>query len=119
MSCRLDLTKDKRVFNLDQEMERTIFTIIAQAGEARGEAYAALESLRHRRIEEARQCVDRAARLLEDVHQFHAALIRREANGEEFRISLLLIHAEDILMATSSEISLVEKIIDVVEGITA
>lgn len=102
---------------LNQEMERTIFAIIGQAGEARAQAYSALDSLSRRDFAEARRNVERAGSILSDIHKTHADLVMREARGEDVKISLLLVHAEDILMAASSEIALVERIIEIVAEI--
>ncbi|HHY36048.1 MAG TPA: PTS lactose/cellobiose transporter subunit IIA [Firmicutes bacterium] len=102
---------------MNQEMERTIFAIIAQAGEARAQAYSALDSLRRKDFAEARRSIEQARSILGDIHKTHADLVMREARGEDLNISLLLIHAEDILMAASSETALVERIIEIVAEI--
>ena len=104
---------------LDQVMERTIFRVIAQAGEARAQAYSALDSLRKKDIAGARRSIEQARSALGDVHGIHADLVMREARGEDVHISLLLVHAEDILMAASSEIALIERIIEIVAEITS
>lgn len=99
---------------LDSVTEKIVFTIIARAGEARAELFSAFDSLKVRDITGAREKVEKAGSLLSEVHDVHGQLLQREAQGDSVTVSLLLAHAEDILMAVSSELALVEKIVDLV-----
>ena len=45
-------------------------------------------------------------------HQVHASLIQQEANGEKVEVVLLLMHAEDQLMAAETTKLLATKLIN-------
>ena len=48
-------------------------------------------------------------------HNTQTKLIQAEINGEDLKISLLLIHAEDHLMAAISEKSLIKEMIEIIK----
>ena len=91
------------------EIETAIFTIITSAGEARASLYQALDKARAGEMAESEQCMIRA-----DTQQ--TELITRDLNGS-LPMSLLLVHAQDQLMTTMSEQSLIEHMIGLIRDI--
>ena len=73
------------------EIETAIFTIITSAGEARASLY-------------------------QKAHDMQTELITRDLNGS-LPMSLLLVHAQDQLMTTMSEQSLIEHMIGLIRDI--
>ncbi|WP_288782498.1 PTS lactose/cellobiose transporter subunit IIA [uncultured Cutibacterium sp.] len=92
------------------EVETAIFTIITSAGEARASLYEALEKARAGQMVESQQCMSQADMQLRTAHDVQTDLITRDLNGS-LPMSLLLVHAQDQLMTTMSEQSLIEQMI--------
>jgi PTS system cellobiose-specific IIA component len=85
---------------INEEMERSIFTIISCAGRARSICFEALRHAREGAFEQAEALLDQAQAELVKTHGVHAAMIQKEASGDRQEVSLLLVHAEDHLMNT-------------------
>ena len=83
-----------------EELEMTCLQIITNAGEARSECMAAMVEARNEAFEEAKAHLDRAAELMKEAHHVHTELITMDAAGKLDKISLILIHSEDIMMGT-------------------
>ncbi|MYL57620.1 PTS lactose/cellobiose transporter subunit IIA [Virgibacillus halodenitrificans] len=93
------------------ETETAIFTIISYGGDAKAIAYEALESSYDGNFELAQEKLDEANSKLTEAHNTQTKLIQSEINGEKIEMSLLMVHAQDHLMTSISEISLIEKMI--------
>ena len=100
-------------------MEEEIFEIIIHAGDAKGYAYEALNAAKENQMEKAEKLIIKAGEELDIAHITQSKLIKSEANGEELKMSLLLIHAEDHLMAAVSEKSLIKEMIEIIKLIHA
>ena len=94
-----------------EDMELICFKIISAVGEAKSDYVLAME-------EAEKGDFDRAAQLIEEGdacylrgHQVHAGLIQKEASGEKTEVVLLLMHAEDQLMAAETIKLMAEKLI--------
>lgn len=98
-------------------MEQQIFEIILHGGDARGLAYEALELAKEGQVEKARLKLKESQKELDLAHNTQTKLIQTEVAGEEYKISLLLIHAQDQLMTAISEKSLIENMVDMCESI--
>ena len=96
-------------------MEQEIFNIISHGGDARGYAYQALKAAKENKMDEAKKLMDKAQNELDLAHNTQTKLIQKEINGNELKMSLLLIHAQDQLMTAISEKSLIEEIIGMYE----
>ncbi|MFO7173018.1 MAG: PTS lactose/cellobiose transporter subunit IIA [Bacillota bacterium] len=92
-------------------IEEAAFAIILHAGNARAEAYAAIEKARQAEFAEAEERLGRAREELRAAHQVQTDLIQKEAAGQGVPPSLLLIHAQDHLMTASAELSLAEQMV--------
>ncbi|MBU5439631.1 PTS lactose/cellobiose transporter subunit IIA [Tissierella sp. MSJ-40] len=85
-----------------QDLELILFQLITNAGDARAFLFKALKASREEKFDDAENYVKDAETSLLKAHEFHSSLIHQEASGELVNISLLLIHAEDQLMATET-----------------
>lgn len=94
-------------------MEEKIFEIIVHSGNARSMLYEALEKTREGKSKEADQLLNEAKKEMTVAHNVQTNLVQAEINGDEsVKVSLLLIHAQDQLMTTMSEETLIKQMID-------
>lgn len=93
-------------------METTIFEIILHAGNARAEAYAALQAAQAGDFAAARESLKQAETEIGVAHRTQADLIQQEAQGDHVQVSLLLVHAQDHLMTAMSEKNLIENMVE-------
>lgn len=96
-------------------MEEQIFELISHAGDAKGYAYDALKAAKENRMESAEELLNKSQEELDIAHNAQTKLIQAEINGEELKISLLMVHAEDHLMAAISEKSLIKEMIEIIK----
>lgn len=86
------------------------------AGDARSSAMEGIKIAKEHDFEKAEALLDNANKAMLDAHHAHAKLLARDAQGE-LPLCLLLIHAEDQLMAASTVIDLASEIIDLHKAI--
>lgn len=92
-------------------MEEIIFEIIGNAGEAKGLAYEALSAAQEGEYEKADEFLKEADNALLNVHSVQTKLIQEEAAGRKTEVSLLMVHAQDHLMAAIESKTLIEGMI--------
>lgn len=80
------------------DMEEMVFQLITFSGEAKSYSLEAVQIAKKSDIKGAREKLERANEKLKDAHKFQTQLIQREAGGEDMKVSLLLVHAQDHLM---------------------
>ncbi len=80
-------------------MEQICFEMISSAGAARSSFIEAIENAKSGHLEEARKAVEEGEKAQIECHKVHQNLITQEASGKPAEVSLLLVHAEDQLMA--------------------
>lgn len=90
--------------------ETEIFEIIQQAGEARTHLYEALEAARRGDAGAESEAFTLADEGLTAAHRVQAELVRRDLT-DSVHISLLLVHAQDQLMTTMKEQSLIRELV--------
>lgn len=98
------------------ELETQIFEIITHAGTARADLYEALKAVRSGDDEKGKQIMKKASEEMTLAHNVQTKLITADMN-KKTDISLLLIHAQDQLMTTMSEQTLIEQMITMQEQI--
>src|SRR5699024_6674565 len=90
-------------------IETEIFNVISNGGDAKSIAYEALGIAQKGDFEKADLKMEEANETLTKAHNTQTKLIQAEINGEKIEMSLLMVHAQDHLMAAISEISLIEE----------
>lgn len=100
------------------DMELEIFNIISNGGDAKAIAYEALELAYENQFEQAYKKLENANETLNKAHNTQTKLIQADINGENVKMSLLLVHAQDHLMTSISEISLIEQMIKMLKKIS-
>lgn len=101
------------------DYEMTIFTIIANSGEAKSLCMEAIGCAKNGEFEKAEKCMAEANSKLALSHESQTALIQAEAQGNETKLSLLMIHAQDHLMNTMTIKDLAGEFIDMYREIKA
>ncbi len=96
-------------------MEQEIFEIISHGGDARNFAYEALKAARENLMEKSEELLNNAQEELDLAHNTQTKLIQAEINGEDFKMSLLMVHAQDQLMTAISEKSLIEQMVEMLK----
>lgn len=83
-----------------EEMELICFQLITAAGAAKSSYIGAIQKAKEGLYEEAQDLLAEGDKMMKEGHLPHVDLIQKEAAGEDFRMSLLLTHAEDQMMST-------------------
>lgn len=98
------------------DYEQIILSIIAHAGNARSLSFEALQLAKEGNFQEAHQKINEAKKELLNAHNVQSDILHKEAAGEKYDISLLLIHAQDHLMAATLAKDLIEEFIELYEN---
>ena len=85
-----------------EEMELICLKIISAVGEAKSDYISALEAAKKGDFAKAEEAMKHGDSCYVNGHKEHAELITKEAGGERTEVCLLLMHAEDQLMAAET-----------------
>lgn len=85
-----------------EDMELLCFKIISAVGEAKSDYIAAIEYAKKGEFEKAEEAIKHGEECFVNGHSQHAELIAQEAGGNKVEVCLLLMHAEDQLMAAET-----------------
>ncbi|WP_338324929.1 PTS lactose/cellobiose transporter subunit IIA [Metabacillus mangrovi] len=94
-----------------QDLELIPFQIISEVGAARSSFMEALMHGRKGEYAEAKEKVLEAQAYLSAGHKVHAGLVQKEAAGEEVKVTLLMVHAEDLMITTETMGEMVKEMI--------
>lgn len=100
------------------EIEFICFKIISCVGSARSSYIEAIRKAKEGEIEKARELISEGENVFNEGHNFHNKLIQNEAAGQKNEFSLLLMHAEDMLMSAETFRITAEEFIDIYERIS-
>ncbi|MES9683526.1 PTS cellobiose transporter subunit IIA [Bacillus sp. AFS001701] len=102
----------------DTNNEQIALQLILHSGNAKSLLMEAMYKARDGEFEEARRKVNEANAELRLAHHSQTSLIQSEAGGQQYKINILLVHAQDHLMNTLTTRDLVEEIIYLHEKIS-
>ncbi|OCL27721.1 PTS cellobiose transporter subunit IIA [Orenia metallireducens] len=91
--------------------EEIIFTIITEAGNAKGIAFEALALAREGKFEEAEAKLKECNQFFHNAHDIQTELITKEAQGEKTEVGILMVHAQDHLATATLTKDLVTEMI--------
>ena len=97
------------------DLEMVAMELVGNAGESRSLSFEALSLAREGKFDEAEEKLKEAKQSMLRAHEIQTQLICKEADGEEFKLGLLMVHAQDHLMTAILARELVEEIISVHE----
>ncbi|MCR4854567.1 MAG: PTS lactose/cellobiose transporter subunit IIA [Erysipelotrichaceae bacterium] len=86
--------------------------IILNAGDARTDAFKALEEAKKGDFDAAETKIRTAEEAIKNAHQAQTDVLQAEMGGEEHELCILFIHAQDTLMTIKSELSMIKEMID-------
>ncbi len=102
----------------ENELEQLIMQLIMNSGNARSLAMESLQCAKKGFIEDARIKIEEADSYLTKAHEIQTQLLFKEAQGNDFKSSLLLTHSQDHMMCATSTIDLAKEMIDLWEFVT-
>ncbi|CCI86401.1 PTS lactose/cellobiose transporter subunit IIA [Lactobacillus gigeriorum] len=82
-----------------EELEKKIFDIISSAGQARSLFMLNIQDSESGKFDEIEKRYEEAKECLKDAEKAHFEIITNEAKEKSSKLSLLLVHAEDQMMA--------------------
>ncbi|RDW20705.1 PTS lactose/cellobiose transporter subunit IIA [Oceanobacillus chungangensis] len=94
------------------ELYNISFQLILHSGNARSSAIEAIYEAKKKNFEAARQKITESDKELNQAHTFQIKLIQEEAQGENFDIPIILVHAQDHFMTALTLKELANEIID-------
>ena len=97
------------------EMEQVLFQLILHAGSARSFAKEAGQYAEEGDWEAAEKALEEANQEQNKAHKVNTTIITKAARGEDLEISVLLVHALDLLMLAWSEIDYTEQYLHVLK----
>ena len=100
-----------------KDIELLAFKMISAIGTARSTYIEAIQMAKEKQYEEAYRTIEEGLKLCNEGHRQHLDLIRMEADGDLASISLLLIHAEDLLMSAETLKIIAEEFIAIYERV--
>lgn len=95
-----------------KDMIDEIMAIITSAGDAKSDAFEALETAKEGDFDTAKTLMEKSRVTMLEAHKAQTKLLQKEAQGEDMKISILLIHAQDHLMTAKLAQELIEQLIE-------
>ncbi|MCR4633134.1 MAG: PTS lactose/cellobiose transporter subunit IIA [Erysipelotrichaceae bacterium] len=86
--------------------------IILNAGDARTEAFAALDHAKKGDFASAEEKIRNAEEAIRNAHQAQTDILQEEMSGTEHELCILFIHAQDTLMTIKSELSMIKEMVE-------
>ena len=93
------------------DLEMVAMELVGNSGESRSLAFEALYLAKNGQYENANEKIQEAKQKMLKAHALQTDLICKEADGEGFKIGLLMIHAQDHLMTSILARELIEELI--------
>ena len=98
------------------DMESVAMGIIAHSGEARSLAFDAINAYKENDFEKAKGLLDEAIKEVNDAHKAQMDILVAEANGEDVKMNVLLVHAQDHFMTSMLAVDLIKGMIELFES---
>lgn len=88
-----------------------LMTMIVHAGNAKAKCFEALRAARGWDFDQVERLLQEAKDEILEAHHLQTDMLQREAQGEKQDVTLLLVHAQDILMDSMLAKDLIEEIV--------
>jgi cellobiose PTS system EIIA component len=102
---------NKSIMN-KEELYSLAFQLILHSGTARSLAMEAMQAAKAGNFDEAEAKLEEAESSFVEAHHVQTDLIHKEADGAEYDLPLILVHAQDHLMTAMTLKELAREIID-------
>lgn len=83
---------------MDDARMAVVMGLIMHGGNAKGQAYQAIQFAKEGNFEEAQKALDLANQELKEAHDVQTDMLTKEAQGEHTEIDLYMVHGQDHLM---------------------
>ena len=83
---------------MDDARMAVVMGLIMHGGNAKGQAYQAIQFAKEGNFEEAQTALDLANQELKEAHDVQTDMLTKEAQGEHTEIDLYMVHGQDHLM---------------------
>lgn len=100
--------------NEPQDLETIAFTIISSSGQARSQAFEALQLAKKKDVKGSKKKMEQARNQLKNAQRAQSQLLFDEINDQPVPLNLLQVHAQDHLMNTLFSIDLIAEMIELV-----
>lgn len=100
---------------MNQELEKQVFGIISQAGDAKSDVMYSLKKVKKGDYDAARELLKEASNKLSNASKTHMDLLTASMNQENEATHFLVVHAEDHYSSASFAHSLVNELVDIFE----
>lgn len=100
-----------------EELQDVAFNLITKVGEARSKIFQAMGDLADKKITQDNfdEMMLEAQDLMSEAGQTHLSVIQSEASGIDIQHTILLTHAEDLYLTTSTMLEMILKLIKLFE----
>ncbi|QQK08372.1 PTS lactose/cellobiose transporter subunit IIA [Miniphocaeibacter halophilus] len=98
-------------------IELIAFEIISNVGEAKSCYIQAIQEAKEKNFDEANKLIEEGNKAFIEGHHAHTKLIQREAEKNDVTVNLIIMHAEDQLMAADSFKIIASEFIDLYKKI--
>lgn len=99
------------------DLEMIAMELVGNAGESRSLSFEALSLAREGKFDEAEEKIKEAKEKMLRAHEIQTQLICKEADGEEFKMGLIMVHAQDHLMCSILARELMQELINIYKKI--
>jgi PTS system cellobiose-specific IIA component len=82
----------------NEEHMMVVMGIIMHGGNAKGQAFSAIQLAKEGKFDEAEAALESANQELLEAHNVQTEMLTKEANGEHTDVDLYMVHAQDHLM---------------------
>lgn len=106
-----DVRKVKKM-NENNPLIPVSMNIILNAGDARTDAFNAIQDAKNGNFESADEKIARAEEAIKAAHTAQTEVLQEEMSGTPHELCILFIHAQDTLMTIKSELSMAKEMID-------
>jgi len=94
------------------EVEQIIMELIINSGDSRAYAHEALAKAKEGKYDESDELMEKANEMIDKTHKIQTSLLQKEAAGEGMQLSILFVHAQDHLMTSITEKTLICELIE-------
>ena len=83
---------------MDDARMEVVMGLIMHGGNAKGQAYQAIQFAKEHKYDEAEEALKAANEELKDAHDVQTDMLTKEAQGEHTEVDLYMVHGQDHLM---------------------
>lgn len=94
------------------DLEMAAMQLVGSAGESKSLCFEALRAAKEGNFQLAEDKIAEAKKVFLQAHEVQTELICKEADGEDIKMGVLMVHAQDHLMTSLLARDLIEEMID-------